>query len=125
MDIPRKLRSKNGTTLLEVLIAVAVASIALVSFISLVVTSIDMEEHARKVTEATLIADDKLKEIERTGFPEVGTTEGLIDEEQPQGFSYTLVVSETPIAQVREIDIDVLWDKGKRSVSLISYMARP
>ena len=121
----KRLHSKNGTTLLEVLIAVAVASIALVSFITLVISSMDMEDHARKVTEATIIADDKLKEIERTGFPELGKTEGLIDDEQPQGFSYRLVVTETPIEQVREINVEVLWDKGKRSVTLVSYIARP
>jgi general secretion pathway protein I len=124
MDTLRRLRSKTGTTLLEVLIAVAVASIALVSLISLIITSLDVEDHARKVTEATLIADDKLKEIERTGFPEVGSSEGLVDDEQPQGFSYRLVVSETPIEQVREIDVEILWDKGRRSVTLTSYMAR-
>ena len=121
----KRLHSKNGTTLLEVLIAVAVASIALVSFITLVISSMDMEDHARKVTEATIIADDKLKEIERTGFPELGKTEGLIDDEQPQGFSYRLVVTETPIEQVREINVEVLWDQGKRSVTLVSYIARP
>jgi general secretion pathway protein I len=121
----RKLRSKTGTTLLEVLIAVAVASIALVSFVTLVMTSMDIEDHARKTTEATLIADDKMKEIERTGFPEVGETEGLIDDTQPQGFSYRLVVTETPIEQVRQMDIEVLWDKGRRSVTLIGYIAKP
>ncbi len=120
----KRLRSNIGTTLLEVLIAVAVASIALVSFISLVITSLDVEDHARKVTEATLIADDKLKEIERTGFPEVGSSEGLVDDQQPQGFSYRLIVSETPIEQVREIDVEVRWDKGRRSITLMSYMAR-
>jgi len=61
----RKSRSREGTTLLEVMIALAIASIALVSFITLVITSMDMEDHARKVTEATLVADDKLKEVER------------------------------------------------------------
>ena len=121
----KRLHSKNGTTLLEVLIAVAVASIALVSFITLVITSMDMEDHARKVTEATILADDKIKEIERTGFPELGNAEGLIDDEEPQGFSYRLVVTETPIEQVREINVEVLWDKGKRSVTLVSYVAKP
>jgi general secretion pathway protein I len=125
MDTARKIRSNNGTTLLEVLIAIAVASIALVAFISLVITSMDMEDHARKVTEATLIADDKLKEVERNGFPEVGKTEGLVDEERPEGFHYRLVVSETEIEQVRRIDIEVLWDKGKRSISLFSLMVKP
>jgi len=124
MDTLKRLHSRNGTTLLEVLIAVAVASIALVSFITLVVNSLDMEDHARKITEATLLADDKLKEIERAGFPEVGRTEGLFEDDQATGFSYSMTVSETPIEQVREIDLEVLWDRGKRSITLVSYIAK-
>ena len=77
------------------MVALAIASIALVSFITLVITSMDLEDHARKVTDATLAADDKLKEVERTGFPDVGKTEGLIDEQDPDGFSYVMVVTET------------------------------
>jgi general secretion pathway protein I len=107
------------------MIAFAVASIALVSLITLVVTSMDVEDHARKVTEATLIADDRLKDIERTGLPDLGTTEGVIDDEQFQGFSYRLMVTETPIEQVRQIDIEIQWDKGRRSVNLMAFMARP
>jgi general secretion pathway protein I len=106
------------------MVAVAIASIALVSFITLVIASMDIEEHARKVTEATLIADDKLKEMERAGFPETGRTEGAIDDEQHEGFTYRVSVTETGIAQVRQIDIDVLWDKGKRSVSLMAMVVK-
>ena len=76
------------------MVALAIASIALVSFVTLVITSMDLEDHARKVTDATLAADDKLKEVERTGFPDVGKTEGLIDEQDPDGFSYVMVVTE-------------------------------
>ncbi len=119
-----KYRSRTGTTLLEVIVAIAIASIALVSFITLVVTSMDLEDHARKVTDATLAADDKLKEVERTGFPDVGKTEGLIDEQDPDGFYYVMVVTETPIDQVRQIDIEVFWQKKKRSVTLTTYIAK-
>ncbi len=119
-----KYRSRTGTTLLEVIVAIAIASIALVSFITLVVTSMDLEDHARKVTDATLAADDKLKEVERTGFPDVGKTEGLIDEQDPDGFYYVMVVTETPIDQVIQIDIEVFWQKKKRSVTLTTYIAK-
>ena len=120
----KRRRSNSGTTLLEVLIAVAVASIALISFISLVITSTDIEGHSRRVTEATLIADDKLKEIERAGFPEIGKVEAPVEDEQHQGFTYTVTVTETPIAQVRRVDVEVLWDNGKRSVSLMALMVK-
>jgi hypothetical protein len=106
------------------MVAIAIASIALVSFIALVVASMDLEEHARKVTDATLAADDKLKEVERTGFPDVGKTDGLIDAQDPDGFSYTMEVTETPIDQVRQIDIEVFWEKKKRSVTLTTYIAK-
>ncbi len=124
MATSKKYRSKQGTTLLEVMVALAIASIALVSFITLVITSMDLEDHARKVTGATLAADDKLKEVERTGFPDVGKTEGLIDEQDPDGFSYVMVVTETPIDQVRQIDIEVFWEKKKRSVTLTTFIAK-
>jgi hypothetical protein len=127
------------------MIAIAIASIALVSFISLVITSIDMEYHARKITEATFAADDKLKEIERLGYPEVGQTEGPIYGQQPGGpattagplqpagtvsaqvpteFTYRAVVTETPIQGVREVDVDIYWDKKRRSVTLTTFIAK-
>ena len=124
MATSRKYRSREGTTLLEVMVALAIASIALVSFITLVITSMDLEDHARKVTDATLAADDKLKEVERTGFPDVGKTEGLIDEQDPDGFSYVMVVTETSIDQVRQIDIEVFWENKKRSVTLTTFIAK-
>jgi len=120
----RKFRSTEGTTLLEVIVAVAIVAIALVSFVTLVISSIDMEDHARKITEATLAADEKLKEIERLGFPDVGKTEGLVNEQEPDGFSYTVVVTETPISQVRQVDVQIFWEKKKRSVMITSYIAK-
>jgi len=105
------------------MVAIAIASIALVSFVTLVITSLDMENHARKITEATLIADEKLKEIERAGYPEPGRSEGLVSEQDPSGYSYALVVTDTPIQNVREIDIEIYWDKKRSSVELTTYIA--
>jgi general secretion pathway protein I len=124
MATPRKRRSESGTTLLEVLVAVAIASIALVSFISLVIGSMDLEDTARKVTDATLAADAKLNEVEQAGYPETGTTEGLINEQDPNGFSYRLVVSDGPIEGLRRVDVEVFWDKKRRSVPLTTYIAK-
>ena len=120
----KRLQSEEGVTLLEVMVAVAVASIALISFISLVIYSLEMEDYSRKMTEATLIADNRLKEIERTGYPEIGQTEGLVDENEPSGFRYRLSVKETPIENVREVELEILWDKKKGSLRMTSFVAR-
>jgi hypothetical protein len=106
------------------MVAVAIASIALVSFITLVTSSMDLEDNARKITEATLAADAKLKEAELAGFPEIGQVEGLVNEQDPSGFSYSLVVSEGPMAGLRRIDAEVFWQKKKRSVVLTTYVAK-
>jgi hypothetical protein len=106
------------------MVAVAIASIALISFISLVLHSLEMEDYSRKITEATLIADDRLKEIERTGYPEIGESEGLIDENEPSGFSYRLSVKETPIENVREVELEVLWDGRKGSLHMTSFVVK-
>lgn len=124
MDTSRKYRSESGITLLEVMVAVAVASITLVSLISLVSSAITMEDNARKVTEATVIADSMMKEIERTGYPEVGYKEGLVDEDDSTGFAFKQNVIESPIEDVRIVQIQVFWDKGKNSVDLAGYIAK-
>jgi general secretion pathway protein I len=124
MDISKRSRSDEGTTLLEVMIAVAIAAIALVSLITLVIAALDMEDYARKMTSATLIAEGKLKEIERTGYPELSQVEALVDENDPTGFYYRTVVTETPIEDVRQVDVEVFWDKRRRSVSLVGYFAK-
>ena len=124
MGTLKKLRSNKGTTLLEVMIAVAVTAIALVSLITLVIADLDIEDYARKMTGATNIAEAKLKEIERKGYPELSQVEALVDENDPAGFFYRTVVTETPIADVRQVDVDVYWDKKRRSVTLVGYFAK-
>jgi len=124
MVISKRSRSDEGTTLLEVMIAVAVAAVALVSLITLVISSLDAEDYARRMTSATLIAEEKLKEIERTGYPEVSQVEALVDENDPAGYYYRTVVTETPIEDVRQVDVEVFWDKRRRSVSLVGYFAK-
>jgi general secretion pathway protein I len=119
-----KYRSQAGLTLLEVLIAVAIASIALVSLVSLVLSSLDLEENARKVTEATMIADDKLKEIERGTLPDPGVIEGLIDEKDPSGYAFRQSVSESMIQNVYLIEVEVFWNKRRSSVALSSYVLK-
>jgi general secretion pathway protein I len=120
----KKFRSETGTSLLEVMVAVAIASIALVSFITLVVGALDVEDHARKVTEATIIADEKLKEIERGPFPEIGKIEGKVNDQMDDGYFYRVLVMDTSLQNVRQVDIDVFWDRQRHSVSLTCYIAK-
>lgn len=124
MAISRRTGSQAGTTLLEVIVALAIAAIALASFVTLVISSMDMEDHARKITEATLIADDKLKEVERVGYPSTGRTEGLVNEQDPSGYTFTTVVTDTPIQGVRQVDVEIFWNNKRDSVQLTGFIAQ-
>lgn len=119
-----RLDSRRGITLLEVMVAVAVASIALISLISLVSNSVALEDTARKVTDATIVADTLLKELEREGYPEIGFTEALVDEDDPGGFAYRQSVSESFIENVRVVRLEVLWNNMRESVALTTYIAK-
>lgn len=124
MNTLMKLNSTKGITLLEVMVAVAIASIALVSLVSLVSSSITLEDNARKVTDATVVADNLLKEIEREGYPEIGFKEALVDEDDPTGFVYRQTVAESAVENVRAIRLDVLWNNMKNSVTLTMHLAK-
>jgi general secretion pathway protein I len=120
----KKYLSEKGITLLEVMVAVAIAAIALVSFIALVSTSVSLEEYARRVMEATTLADNLMKEIEVSSFPESGFTEGLVDEADPGGYVFRRLVQDSPIQDVRVVHIEILWDAGKSSVGLGTCIAK-
>jgi general secretion pathway protein I len=124
MDILKRLSSKKGMTLLEIMVALAIVSIALVSLVSLVSSSMGLEEYARRMTEATMIADDKMKDIERMELPDPGKIEGLINENDPSGYFFKRTVSETVIDDVRLVEIEIFWDKKKHSVTLAAYMLK-
>ena len=57
----------NGFTLLEVLIALAIVGIALVTLIGLETRTILLAERQQRVTQATLLAQGKMTEIEIGG----------------------------------------------------------
>jgi Tfp pilus assembly protein PilV len=113
---------ERGTTLLEVMIAVVVASIALVGIVTAALRAVDLEGYSRQLTQTTLLADRKLKEIESSDYPDVGASDGLFNEDDPNGYGYKIAVSESAIGDVREIDLDVVWDNGKRTLRFVSFV---
>jgi hypothetical protein len=82
-----------------------------------------MAGYALHVTEATLLASQRLGEIQEEGFPEPGEDEGNFGEES-SGYAWKSVVSTTPYEFVREVKVSVLWGKqaGGSSVDLVSYV---
>jgi general secretion pathway protein I len=120
---------REGFTLLEVLVAVAVLGLALVSLLGLHVRNLALLERDQRITEATLLARALMVEAEVEPFPDVGLTSGDFEERYPQrfpGLQWEREVSPTPVPDVREVRVRVFRgeEESGDDVSLSYYLRR-
>ncbi|MCW8893278.1 MAG: type II secretion system minor pseudopilin GspI [Deltaproteobacteria bacterium] len=115
----------KGFTLLEVMIAIAIISIALVSLQALNTRTIATHERLQRMTQATLLAQYKMSEVESSskGTPFSGASQGVFAEPHDQ-YKWQINFTDTPLASVRMVTVDVTWgDKNKNeSVSIDSFI---
>ncbi|MDX2495296.1 MAG: prepilin-type N-terminal cleavage/methylation domain-containing protein [Desulfuromusa sp.] len=124
IQIVNKTKS-GGFTLLEVMIAIAIMSIALISLQALNNRTIATHGYLQRMTQATLLAQYKMSEIE-------AASEGALLHEASQGvfeepfdqYEWQTSFAETPLASVRMVTVDVLWgDRNKNEiVSIDSFI---
>lgn len=113
---------RTGFTLLEILIALAVLAIALVTLLGLKNRDLEMARISRDVTVATALARMKISEVALGNFPVLGETEGDFGKEYAD-FQWRLVVSPTPFEAVREIQARVTREHNEpEGVELTQYV---
>jgi type IV pilus assembly protein PilV len=94
-----------GFSLIEVLIALSIFTIGILGVASLVISSINENGLARRVTEATALAEDRLESMLALPYGDINTgqtTEG----------TYTVswnVAEDVIIAQTKSITVTVTW----------------
>ena len=127
---------QRGFILLDVLLALAVLAIALPVLLGLANRDIELVTHARALTTATRLAQEKLFETEAEGFPPVGrqigdfqvpsltlTSEQKLDDRRA-AFRWTRTVDATPFEEMREVRIRISWPRGRTEemVEVTSYV---
>jgi len=123
------LRRKNdgaiprGFTLLEVLISLLIIAIVLITCLRAQNQSIRLYHLSRDMTIATILARQKMGEIELAGFPELGEDEGDFEDKFP-GFSWQRSVSVTPFEEARRVALSIMWKEGirERRIDVIAYI---
>ena len=119
----------NGFTLLEVMVAVAIMSMVLVTLLGLKNRTMQDVALADHITTATMLAKRKMVETISIGTrptPPVEDDGDFTGEENFKDYAWKRSVSKIPVigtAYVTEIRIAVLWKEGTRQemVELVDY----
>lgn len=125
----KKLRTQcaDGFTLLEVMIALAVVAIALVTLLGLSNRTVLVHERIQKLTRATLLAQQIMaeQEVQLAGTGTVDEEREGVFEEPFADFSWRIYYENTMIPQVRQIHVQVIWGRAQHNeqVELISFVA--
>lgn len=114
----------EGFTLLEVMIAVLIIATSFVVLLHSRNQSVMTADYASRVTIATLLASQKMGELEqdRTGL--AGNDSGSF-EDNP-GYNWSTNISDTAYEQMKEVRVEVFWGEGKskRSVELVNFVRK-
>jgi general secretion pathway protein I len=120
----------TGFTLLEVLLAIALLAIALPILLGLRNFDLDLQDRASELTIATLLAQEKLVEVELLGQYAIGETVGEfrqvplgvrpVTHTDPRavGYRWKQTIAPTPLELIREIRIEVTWPRAEREERL-------
>jgi hypothetical protein len=88
-------------------------------------SSVHMVDESMQISLATLLAKEKMAELESAGFPETGKNSGAGGEDFPL-YRWEGTVSSTEILNLRKAVVRVFWMEGarERSLELTAYLAK-
>jgi general secretion pathway protein I len=118
---PQAYTHAPGFTLLEVLVAVAIVAIALVTFMGLHLRSLDATIRAQDLTTAVLLAQGKMATMGE--FPDTGEEQGKFEGPELERFQWATAVTEHMLdaldggqtATVRRLEVTVFWADGQQT----------
>jgi prepilin-type N-terminal cleavage/methylation domain-containing protein len=115
-----RLRDRKGFTLVEVMIAVFVLTVALLGLISVTVMIIKGNDFSRRMTTATTLAKDKIEQVKKAPYNTIsaGTTTDYLNIDSSAGatgayFTRILTVTDnTPTTNMKTVQVVVNWNWG-------------
>ena len=119
-------KANRGFTLIEVLVAVAIAALGLIGVFGAVSQIVGSANRLRDRTLATWIAEDQITELRLSeSYPEPSKSSDQVTM-VGQEWIYTMVISETDVGAVRRVDVDVAFaDRPDDIVGSVSGFIGP
>jgi len=103
-------KTSKGFTLLEMLIAMTILSVALLGLGQMMLLSIRGTSFGNKVTEATTFAQDKMEELRTVDWN--GLQDGNDTISGSQGIRYQRTWTVAPTGTMKAINLAVNWNDG-------------
>ncbi len=119
-------QNSSGFSLLEVMIALAIVAIALVSLLGLSNRSILAQSKIQKLTSATLLAQQLISEQEVNA----GKTGSAWEPQEDtftvpfENFSWQISYQDTLISRVKQVTVTVSWGAAEKNeqVQIVSFL---
>ena len=119
-------------TFVEVVVALSIVSISLLTLLRLHIISISMVDKAQITTQAVLLANEKIAETVAAGYPEEGTNSGTM-EQNGLTLNWQTEVTDLRLPQLdkvhitglRKILVDITWKQGvsRKQLQTSTYVA--
>jgi general secretion pathway protein I len=118
-----RIPQSGGFTLLEVMVAVSIMAMVLVSLLGLQNRSMQDVALAEHITTATMLAKRAMVDVILSKPRLPAEDEGTFPEEEFKDYAWKKTIAPTPLFQVMEVRVAVLWKEGTREevVELVSY----
>jgi len=128
-----RFRRSKGFSLIEVVAALAIVSIALLGLLRLHLISMSTADKAQAVAQAALVAQERVAEVLCAGYPQVGVKSGVVETDGSE-FTWRTEVAEAHsqpghsglnLSGLRKLSVDVAWQKGagEKHIRMITYVA--
>ena len=125
----KRSKKQKGFSLLEVLIALVILSIALLGLAGLMVTTTKSNSYGNHMTEAATFGQDKLEELRITKRDLIVSGNDVVQGATgvPYRRSWTISTLPNPIPPPTDlqkaINLTVSWNEGKSSIRLLSVIS--
>ena len=123
----KPLRETNGFTLIEILIATVIITIVSLGATSLTVGIMRGNSFSKRLTTAITLAQDRLEDVKRLGYTNVGTAAGTQNYGSIANFSgykrVVTVTNDTPAVKMKTVNVTVSWDADKHSTQASTILS--
>ncbi len=125
-----KAMDERGVSLVELMVALVVVSIGILSVFQLFPVGMRSQSNDRMFSKGTYYAQQELERLSGLAYGDVDLIIGTHPSGSPEsisgGFQRSYVVSmlDEPMENVKKVDVTVTWSAGAKSTHAISYVRR-